>query len=69
MVQAAVPHRKFDGLRPEDVVFGETLGEGKSQSVREDKEYLLPASFRKMLTISSFLHRCLRPCLGGLAAQ
>jgi len=67
MVQAAVPHRKFDGLRPEDVVFGETLGEGKS--VREDTEYSLPASFRKMLTISSFLHRCLRPCLGGLASQ
>lgn len=30
MVQAAAPrNREFDGVSPEDVVFGETLGEGK----------------------------------------
>ena len=32
MVEAATERRKFDGVSPEDVVFGETLGEGKSQA-------------------------------------
>ena len=28
MVSAVAKKRKFDGVAPEDVVFGETLGEG-----------------------------------------
>ena len=34
MVQATPRNRLFDGKSPEDVVFGETLGEGKSQLLR-----------------------------------
>jgi len=29
MVSVNPPVRRFNGVRPEDVVFGETLGEGK----------------------------------------
>lgn len=33
MVEAATIQRKFDSVQPEDVVFGETLGEGKSLQI------------------------------------
>ena len=29
MVEARGAHKAFDGVKPENVVFGETLGEGK----------------------------------------
>ena len=37
MVEAAQERRKFDGVSPEDVVFGETLGEGKSYLSRSPR--------------------------------
>ena len=48
---SATPQRKFDGVRPEDVVFGDTLGEGKS---RLTTHFLI-------LTLNFFSYRCLRP--------
>ena len=31
MVEARGAHKAFDGVKPENVVFGETLGEGKKR--------------------------------------
>ena len=31
MVEATPRNREFDGVSPDDVVFGETLGEGKNK--------------------------------------
>ena len=34
MVEPATPRRLFDGVSPDQVVFGDTLGEGKSKTIQ-----------------------------------